>query len=225
LGPLQYSCCRPSEQEAAGSASRFRPRRCLLKGCERFFRPSHPRCQYCSDACRREVKKWRSWRAAGQWRRSERGKKCRRAQSRRYRRLIPLPVLADPPTTTAAEPTTALPPPTPAPAVAVPTSDPVPSIPAPATASPSPTEAREGQRFAANSEDFLVRACLRPGCYELFCVPTELSPKRFCSTLCCKALGRVRDRESRYRRRRRAGFRPRRRRSRSPPKPRKGCRR
>jgi hypothetical protein len=204
LGPLQYSVCCSSGQEAAGCSARFRPRRCLLKGCEQYFRPSHPRSQYCSDRCRREVKKWRSWRAAGQWRRSERGKERRRAQSRRYRRLIPLPVLAEPPAS-AAEPT----------------ANPVPSIPAPAPDEPAPAETREGQRFATISEDFLVRACRRPGCYELFCVPTPYSLKRFCCTACRKALGRVRERESRYHQRRRAGVRPRRRRSRPAPKPRK----
>jgi hypothetical protein len=56
---------------------------------------------------------------------------------------------------------------------------------------------------------------------ELFCVPTEHSPKRFCCTVCRKALGRVHEREARYHRRRLAGFRPRRRRSRPAPKPRK----
>jgi hypothetical protein len=229
LGPLQYSSRCPSGQEAAGSACRLRPRRCLLKGCERFFRPSHPRDQYCSDACRREAKKWRAWRAAGQWRQSERGKERRRAQSRRYRRLIPLPVLVEPPTTIA-EPRTALLPPAPAPPpTAEPTTDLPPAsapattapVPAPAAADPTPAAAREGQRFAAISEDLLVRACRRPGCYELFCVPTEHSLKRFCCTACRKALGRVRERESRYHQRRRAGFRPRRRHSRPAPKPRK----
>jgi hypothetical protein len=216
LGLLQYSVCRPSIQEAADGPSRFCPRRCLLKGCERFFRPSHPRSQYCSDACRREFKKWRSWRSTEQWRRSERGRKCRQAQSRRYRQLIPLPLLAEPPAT-AAEPTT-----DPAPAVPASTvADPVPSIPTLSPAEPAPAEACEGQRFAANSENFLVRSCPRPGCYELFRVPTEHSRKRFCCTLCCKALGRVHEREARYQRRRRAGFRPCRRRSRPTPKPRK----
>jgi hypothetical protein len=209
LGPLQYSVCCPSGQEAAGCPSRFRPRRCLLKGCERFFRPSHPRCQYCSDACRREAKKWWAWQAAGKWRQSERGKQCRRAQSRRYRRLIPLPVLVEPPTApappvaasaTAVEPTPAVPAPPPVPA---------PPVPASATAEPAAAEAREGQRNAPISEDLLVRACRRPGCYELFGVPTEQSLKRFCCTACRKALGRVVERETRYHRRRKAGYRPR----------------
>ena len=214
MGPLQYSVGSASGQEAACCRSRFAPRRCLLKGCERFFRPNHPRSQYCSDACRREFKKWRSWRAAEQWRRSERGRECRRAQSRRYRRLILLPILAEPPVA-AADPVT----PVAAPATADP--NPISPVPAPAPADPAPADEREGQRFAAISEDFLVRACLRPGCYELFCVPTKYSLKRFCCAACRKALGRVREREARYHQRRRAGFRPRRHCSRPVPKPRK----
>jgi hypothetical protein len=204
LGPLQYSVFCGSAQEATTPTRRFRPRVCLLKGCERSFRPDHPRCHFCSDACRRKAKKWRAWRAARAWRSSDRGKECRRAQSRRYRQLIPLVVLtlpvADP------EPAAAPPPP------------PAPAEPAPAELPPA--EAREGQRIATILEDLLVRACLRPGCYELFSVPTEYSLKQFCCTACRKALGRVREREGRYQRRRRAGVRPRCRRSRPTPKPR-----
>jgi hypothetical protein len=44
-------------------------------------------------------------------------------------------------------------------------------------------------------------------------VATALSPQRFCSGHCRRALRNVLDREARYRRRRRAGYRPRPRRS------------
>jgi hypothetical protein len=216
LGPLQYFACCPSGQASAGYSTRFRPRCCLLKGCGRLFRPSRPQCRYCSDTCRRQAKKWWSWQAAGKWRRSQRGRECRRAQSRRYRRLIPLPVLAEPPT---AEPT--IDPALPAPVDAVPVdaafTDAVPVDPVSADA---PATAREGQRPATISQEFEIRACQRPGCYELFGVPTSCSRKRFCCIVCCKALGRVVEREGRYQQRRRAGIRPRCRRSRPAPKPR-----
>jgi len=144
--------------------------------------------------------------------------------------LILLPILAEPPVA-AADPVTPVPAPAPtdtdpvtpvpAPAPTDTDADPISPVPAPAPADPAPAEEREGQRFAAISEDFLVRACLRPGCYELFCVPTKYSLKRFCCAACRKALGRVREREARYHQRRRAGFRPRRHCSRPVPKPRK----
>ena len=194
MGPIQYPDCDPSAQEAESPPSRFRCRLCLLKGCERMFRPSRPQCRYCSEACGREGKKWRSRRAAGRWRGSERGKECRRAQSRRYRRLIPL-VLIEAPTAAAA----------------------VPLEPAPGV------EAREGQRPARILDNLSVRMCKRPGCYELFGVPTECSLKSFCSAACRKALRRVLTREAGYRRRRLAGIRPRCRRLRPAPKPRKRC--
>jgi len=202
LGPHQYFDFRGSAQEAADSLGRFRSRCCLLKGCERSFQPTHPRCHYCSDACRREAKKWRAWRASGRWRATERGKECRRAQSRRYRRLIPLVLLTEAP---------------------VSSPEPVaePLLPPPADAESPPPAACEGQRFEEIPEDFVVRPCARPGCYVLFGVPGEWSPRRFCCDLCHKALRRVLDREARYQRRRRAGVRPRCRRPRPVPKPRK----
>ena len=38
----------------------------------------------------------------------------------------------------------------------------------------------EGHCFDTILENFLVRPCQRPGCYELFGVPTEWSLRRFC---------------------------------------------
>jgi hypothetical protein len=200
-------------------ARRFRCRVCLLKGCGRSYRPTHPRCHFCSDACRRKAKNWRAWRAAGAWRSSERGKECRRAQSRRYRRRIPLMVLTELPV---AEPEPAAAPLPPPPAEPEPAAAPLPPPPAepPLTEAP-PAEASEGQRLATISEDLLIRPCRRPGCYELFGVATELSPQCFCCADCRKALRRVIDREAGYQQRRRAGVRPRCRRARPRPKPRK----
>lgn len=62
-----------------------RPRRCLLKGCERPYWPRHPRCHFCSEACRQAAQRWRRWRASQQYRASEQGRERRRQQSRRYR--------------------------------------------------------------------------------------------------------------------------------------------
>ena len=76
----------------------------------------------------------------------------------------------------------------------------------------------EGQRPAAIPEDFSIRLCERPGCYEAFMVRSDDSAKRFCCLLCRRALRNVLDREARYRRRRRKGYRVHRRRSRSPPR-------
>jgi hypothetical protein len=62
---------------------------------------------------------------------------------------------------------------------------------------------REGQRKASEPEVFSGKACVRPGCYELFAIPHEHSNKRFCSVACRLALRRVLDREGRYQARRR----------------------
>jgi hypothetical protein len=62
-----------------------RHRVCLLKGCERRFRPVPPLTRYCSEECREEARRWREWKARHRYRQSEAGKQKRRAQSRRYR--------------------------------------------------------------------------------------------------------------------------------------------
>lgn len=186
MGPFQYSVRCGSGQGSAVASSGFRCRRCLLKGCERRYRPTHPQSRYCSAACRQEARRWRRRQASRTWRASERGKVCRREQCRRYRRRIPLVVIPEPPLTT----------------------------------DPAADAACEGQRPATIPEDFSVRPCERPGCYEWFPVSSAWSPQRFCCSLCRRALRRVLDREARYRQRRRAGYRPARRPARPPPKPR-----
>jgi hypothetical protein len=62
-----------------------RARRCLLKGCERWFAPSHPQARYCSDGCRQAAQRWRRWQASQRYRASTRGQERRRQQQRRYR--------------------------------------------------------------------------------------------------------------------------------------------
>jgi hypothetical protein len=57
----------------------------LLKGCERWFLPSHPQARYCSDGCRQAARRWRRWQASQRYRASTQGKERRRLQQRRYR--------------------------------------------------------------------------------------------------------------------------------------------
>jgi hypothetical protein len=86
VGPLQYSRRSPPGQ--GHPCARSHPhgcRRCLLKGCERWFRPSRPQARYCSPACQRAARRWRRWRAAQRYRASEHGKQRRRVQSQCYR--------------------------------------------------------------------------------------------------------------------------------------------
>lgn len=75
LGTEGYKC----------RAHRPRSRSCLLKGCERVFRPQHPLTRYCSEACRQRAHRWREWKARRRYRQSAGCKQRRRAQSRRYR--------------------------------------------------------------------------------------------------------------------------------------------
>ena len=68
-----------------GSSRAPRQRRCLLKGCEQFFKPDYPQARYCGAACQDAADRWRRWRADQVWRKTEGGRKCRRQQSVRYR--------------------------------------------------------------------------------------------------------------------------------------------
>lgn len=82
MGPTSaYSSCQ-SGQECAASPRR---RRCLLKGCESWFRSSHPLSRYCSEACSRAARRWSQWQANCRYRQSEHGKECRRQQCQRRR--------------------------------------------------------------------------------------------------------------------------------------------
>ena len=62
-----------------------RRRRCLLKGCEAWFRSLSPSARYCSDGCRQSARRWSQWRANRRYRQSEQGQACRRQQCRRRR--------------------------------------------------------------------------------------------------------------------------------------------
>lgn len=76
------------QHKTAGQTRRVRrprTRACLLKGCERRFRPAHPWTRYCSKECQEEARRWREWKAQHHYRQSHGGKQKRREQSRRYR--------------------------------------------------------------------------------------------------------------------------------------------
>ena len=172
-----------------------RPRRCLLKGCERWFRPHRPQCRYCSDPCRQAARRWRRWQAQQKYRASPNGRQHRQEQARRYRQRAPT-----------------RPPPTP----------PLPLTESEGIAVPlspdAPADAREGKRLPEKGEKVPLRPCDRPGCYTLFSAHTPGTTKRFCCVLCRRALRRVLDREARGRRRRRRGLQRPGRRPRSPPR-------
>jgi hypothetical protein len=67
---------------------RPRTRRCLLKGCERRFRPRHARQRYCSQGCCKAAREWSAWRGRRRWRASAGGKQKRNRQSHRYRERL-----------------------------------------------------------------------------------------------------------------------------------------
>jgi hypothetical protein len=62
-----------------------RPRRCLLKGCERLFWPRRPQTRYCGEACQQAARRWRRRQASQRYRGTNPGRERRRGQSRRYR--------------------------------------------------------------------------------------------------------------------------------------------
>lgn len=93
MGPTQDPTQRRANQErsrwaAKRRARRPRLRRCLLKGCERRFRPKHPWARYCGDDCRSKARRWSRWKAQKRYRVTGFGKQQRRAQSCRHRERI-----------------------------------------------------------------------------------------------------------------------------------------
>jgi hypothetical protein len=168
LGPS--SACR--HPRACQGARRPRQRRCLLKGCEKPFHPTHPQARYCSPECRVAARRWRRRRASRHYRQTPDGRQKRQAQCRRRRCRC-----AE--RRQAAQAQAALP-------ATLPPS-------CPCSAPPS-----EGQRPAGESE---FVSCDRPGCDEHF-APTRRSPcQKFCSPSCRRALRRVIERERRWRQR------------------------
>jgi hypothetical protein len=170
-------------------------RRCLLKGCQRWFLPCRAQARYCSPACQKAARRWRCWLASQRYRATTNGRQRRREQARRNRGRVhqrsslpepdpPTPHLEPAPSAVEAEPP--------------PTTDPPNAGTAPGV----------GQRPAEIRQESSGLPCHRPGCYVLF-LPSSRSPDRkFCSGLCRQALRRVRQREARLRLRRRRGRRP-----------------
>jgi len=93
MGPTQHPPKRDANQErsrlpAKRRTRRPRVRRCLLKGCERKFRPKHPWSRYCGDDCRGKARRWSRWKAQQRYRATGLGKQQRRAQGCRHRERI-----------------------------------------------------------------------------------------------------------------------------------------
>ena len=174
--------CAWARTRACGRVRSFRCRRCLLKGCERIYRPSHPQSRYCSAACRQAARRWRRRQASRTWRASERGKVRRREQCSalsatdslgRSGRIDARPARSRRPFRFR-----------------------------------DPLRAREGQRPATIPEDFSVRPCERPGCYERVRRLLGVVAAAFLLWRLPPGFTHVLDREARYRQRRRAGYRP-----------------
>ena len=91
MGPVEDST-RPAEDREPGRRQtpgrRPRTRRCLLKGCERRFRPRRAGQRYCSAECRRAARQWSRWKAQQSYRATAAGKEKRNGQSRRYRERV-----------------------------------------------------------------------------------------------------------------------------------------
>ncbi len=209
MGPSSFHhLCRVRQESKASR----RARRCLLKGCERWFIPSRPQVQFCTEGCSREAGEWRRWHAEQRYRASEQGRQRRREQSQRYRERrrrrqaeagrSALAEAVPSPETAPCPPPETMPPPETVPCDGErPAVDVTESLP------------REGERPALKCGDFQLLPCDRPGCYELVVGRYEDKRRHFCSSLCRLALRRVIDREKRYQRRlerRRDGIRPRR---------------
>jgi hypothetical protein len=91
MGPPEDPTHQIEKQEAHGrqrQGGRPRPRQCLLKGCERRFRPKHARQRYCSPQCREAARAWSGWKARRVYRATAAGKQKRNRQSQRYRKRV-----------------------------------------------------------------------------------------------------------------------------------------
>jgi hypothetical protein len=91
MGPPENPTRQLEKQEAHGrkrQGGRPRPRQCLLKGCERRFRPKHARQRYCSPQCREAARAWSGWKARRVYRATAAAKQKRNRQSQRYRKRV-----------------------------------------------------------------------------------------------------------------------------------------
>ncbi len=88
MGPPENRTPHLAKQGACRRRGAPRSRRCLLKGCERRFRPEHTRQRYCSEECRAAAREWSEWKAQQAYRATAAGKQKRKGQSRRYRKRV-----------------------------------------------------------------------------------------------------------------------------------------
>jgi hypothetical protein len=178
MDPVSLSCLGIPPQ---GS----RACRCLLKGCEQWFQPTHPRCHYCSESCRKAARRWRRWRAQQKYRASPKGRELRQQQARRYRERCqncPPPV-SSASTSSASTPTACA-----------------------AASALGNGAVCEGKRLREKIDGIPLCPCDRPGCYVLYAAGSAYNLRRFCSVLCRKALRCVLQREARWRQRRCRGL-------------------
>ncbi len=173
--------------------------------------PVHPLQRFCSAECRAKNRQWCCWRAQHSYRRTTNGRNQRREQSRRYRiqrKERPAPDRNAGATTVAvailpeilADSQAISRPATPADdAVAADVAKvdcqsqcPPPDSDETVTATP-PEHPREGHQYRSNS---MNSCCSRPGCYERFIATTRSPRQSFCSSVCHKALRRVKVREA-----------------------------
>ena len=73
MGHAQFPSHCPGQPSGS---RRWHPccRRCLLKGCERWFLPRWPQARYCSPACQHAARRWRRWHASQRYRATTHGK-------------------------------------------------------------------------------------------------------------------------------------------------------
>lgn len=89
MGLSKNPAKRAEKQEGRKPKRRHpRARPCLLKGCERRYRPRQAGQRYCSGECRAQARQWSKWKAQQTYRATPEGKAQRQEQSRRYRQRV-----------------------------------------------------------------------------------------------------------------------------------------
>lgn len=166
-----------SAGQSQDDSPRTAPRRCLLKGCNRYFPPNHSLDRYCSDRCTQAARRWTIAMANLNYRSSDNGKQKRREQAARYRSRCKERQQQCQNETAHQE---------------LQLADQEPADQSGSAPSESP---REGYHKRDSREK---SCCHRPGCYERF-TPGPRSPQqKFCCSSCHKALRAVLIRERRW---------------------------
>ena len=90
MGPFKKPSSQAGNQVHGRRKQKRRPRtrRCLLKGCERRFRPRQAPQRYCSQECRKAAREWSRWKAQERYRATKAGQQKRNQQSQRYRKRV-----------------------------------------------------------------------------------------------------------------------------------------